>query len=68
MMNTHVPATVEASFFRLLKLSAPSWLRIPGNISAISVKDQEKLHQKLTSTAWLSFHSNTEISNVKANY
>lgn len=41
-MNTHVPATVEASFFRLLKLSAPSWLRIPGNISAISVKDQEK--------------------------
>lgn len=30
------PATVDANFFKLLKLSAPSWLRIPGNISAIS--------------------------------
>lgn len=33
-----LPATVDASFFRLLKLSAPSWFKIPGNISAISEK------------------------------
>jgi hypothetical protein len=36
------PATVDANFFRLLKLSAPSWLRIPGNISAISENREYK--------------------------
>lgn len=34
----NLPATVEASFFKLLKLSAPNWFKIPGNISAISAK------------------------------
>lgn len=36
ILDIDLPATVDASFFRLLKLSAPSWFKIPGNISAIS--------------------------------
>lgn len=40
-LDNDLPATVDASFFRLLKLSAPSWFKIPGNISAIS----EKIYQ-----------------------
>ena len=31
------PVTVVASFFKLARLSPPSWLRMPGNISANSV-------------------------------
>lgn len=37
-MNILPPATVDASFFKLLKLSVPSWFRMPGNISVISVR------------------------------
>lgn len=40
-LDNDLPATVDANFFRLLKLSAPSWFKIPGNISAIS----EKIYQ-----------------------
>lgn len=38
------PATVEASFFKLLKLSAPNWFKIPGNISAISAKIKSNIY------------------------
>lgn len=41
-LDNDLPATVDASFFRLLKLSAPSWFKIPGNISAISEKNINK--------------------------
>ena len=41
-MYPPAPDTVVASFLRLDKLSAPSWFRIPGNISVISVKQQDR--------------------------